>query len=317
MTITIAEDTPLAQLFPDLELLDTTEMPEEEWLAYRMHGIGGSEAAAVLGADPYSSPTKLWMIKRHIIEPDDLSDNDAVELGHLLEEPIARLFAKRTGFTVWNPHSMMRNPLYPSSLCNPDRFMIGPDGRVALVEIKTGSPYVLDKWFGDDGEELVPEPYEFQVLHYLAITGLPYAYVAALIYGHPLIIRRIDADPDSQAVLMEREHDFWTRCVIGGEQPAADDSQVTADMLGILWKPDPDRLAKVGPEAVHEVVGYWRAHDAIERATAEKRLHANTIRSLMGNATTAYFERTRVATWSPDRNGTRVLRPSPKLRPKD
>ena len=37
------------------KLVSTTGLSEEEWLAYRKRGIGGSDAGAVCGLNPYSA----------------------------------------------------------------------------------------------------------------------------------------------------------------------------------------------------------------------------------------------------------------------
>ena len=46
----------------------------EQWLDIRSHGIGSSDAAAVLRLSPWKSPLALYAEKVGLIEPDDLSD---------------------------------------------------------------------------------------------------------------------------------------------------------------------------------------------------------------------------------------------------
>ena len=36
-----------------IKLVSTREMPREEWLSWRRKGIGGSDAASILGLNPY------------------------------------------------------------------------------------------------------------------------------------------------------------------------------------------------------------------------------------------------------------------------
>ena len=42
---------------------DTAGMPRAEWLELRRRGIGGSDAAAVCGLDPWRSPFEVWLDK--------------------------------------------------------------------------------------------------------------------------------------------------------------------------------------------------------------------------------------------------------------
>ena len=39
-----------------VELAKTLDMPREQWLELRRRGIGGSDAAAIVGLDRYRSP---------------------------------------------------------------------------------------------------------------------------------------------------------------------------------------------------------------------------------------------------------------------
>lgn len=46
--------------YQPLVLVETSELPREEWLAYRRRGIGGSDAAAVLGISPFMTGRDLY-----------------------------------------------------------------------------------------------------------------------------------------------------------------------------------------------------------------------------------------------------------------
>ena len=49
--------------YEPLVLVDTADLPEEEWLEYRRRGIGGSDAAAVLGISPFRTGRDLYYDK--------------------------------------------------------------------------------------------------------------------------------------------------------------------------------------------------------------------------------------------------------------
>ena len=46
-----------------VELVSTENMDEETWLDYRRKGIGGSDAAAVLGVSPYKTARDVYFEK--------------------------------------------------------------------------------------------------------------------------------------------------------------------------------------------------------------------------------------------------------------
>lgn len=50
-------------LRPALCLVKTKTLTRDEWLTVRKHGIGSSDAAAVVGLSPYKSQLELWMEK--------------------------------------------------------------------------------------------------------------------------------------------------------------------------------------------------------------------------------------------------------------
>lgn len=45
----------------------------KEWLKARQKGIGGSDAASVLGISPWKTNVQLWEEKTGITEPEDIS----------------------------------------------------------------------------------------------------------------------------------------------------------------------------------------------------------------------------------------------------
>ena len=79
-------------------LVDTAGLSEAEWLAWRRKGIGGSDAAAILGISPWRTARDLYDDKLGIASAQDDSGNwVALEMGHLLEDLVARSFLKRPG----------------------------------------------------------------------------------------------------------------------------------------------------------------------------------------------------------------------------
>ena len=65
---------------------------EKAWLSGRMNGIGGSDASAVVGMNPYKSNIDLFEEKIGRRIPEDISDKPCVIYGKLAEEPIRQLF---------------------------------------------------------------------------------------------------------------------------------------------------------------------------------------------------------------------------------
>ena len=83
------------------ELVDTSNLGNEEWLSYRRRGIGGSDAAAILGISPWRTARDLYYDKLSVVKADMDENWVALEMGHLLENLVARIFAKKTGLHIF------------------------------------------------------------------------------------------------------------------------------------------------------------------------------------------------------------------------
>ncbi len=122
------------------------EMPKshDEWLALRLKGIGGSEAAAVIGQSPWCSNVELWKRKTGRVTAPDISNNQAVQYGHDAEPLLRGLFALdyagryRTEYI--SEFDMVHHPEHPYIFATLDgRLTELETGRKGVLEIKTTS----------------------------------------------------------------------------------------------------------------------------------------------------------------------------------
>ena len=103
--------------YQPLVLVDTTNLPHDEWLKYRRKGIGGSDAAAVLGISPFMTARDLYYDKLGISAQSDEENWVAKEIGHLLEPLVASIFERRTGLKVYQRKVMFQHPQpFPNSV---------------------------------------------------------------------------------------------------------------------------------------------------------------------------------------------------------
>ena len=49
-------------------LVDTKDLPESDWLEYRRRGIGGSDAASILGVSPFKTARDLYYDTKLLIQ---------------------------------------------------------------------------------------------------------------------------------------------------------------------------------------------------------------------------------------------------------
>ena len=121
-----------------LVLVDTVGLTEEEWLSYRRRGIGGSDVAALLGISPWRTARDLYYDKLNVASVEDEESNwVALEMGHLLEPLVAKIFERKTGYKIYQIKKMFQHSKHLWMLADVDYFVELPDGTTAILEIKT------------------------------------------------------------------------------------------------------------------------------------------------------------------------------------
>lgn len=202
-------------------LVETAGLSEEEWLAYRRKGIGGSDVAALLGISPWRTARDLYFDKLNIVAVEDNEDNwVALEMGHLLESLVAKIFQHRTGYKVYQIKKMFQHPQYSWMLADVDYFVELPDGSTAILEIKTTNYNARDNWWLN-GEETVPVYYEAQGRHYMAVMNVDRCFFCCL-YGNneeETIIREIRRDESYEEEMIFLEQYFWENHVLTRTPP--------------------------------------------------------------------------------------------------
>ena len=143
----------------------------DEWLQNRFKGIGGSEASAIVGMNPYMDNIKLWNIKTGQIVPEDISDKPYVKYGTNAEEHLRALFA--LDFPQYKveyvDNNSYFNDKYPFALASLDGTLIEKEtGRKGILEIKTTE--ILQSMQKEKWNQRIPDNYYIQVLHYILVT---------------------------------------------------------------------------------------------------------------------------------------------------
>ena len=220
--------------YEPLVLVDTADLPEEEWLEYRRRGIGGSDAAAILGVSPFATARDLYYDKLKVVSYEDGESNWVQKkVGHLLEDLVAEIFHVKTGFEIYQVKKMFYHPVYTYMLADIDYFIRLPNGKTAILEIKTTNYNAKDHWWCD-GQEIVPVNYEIQGRHYMCVMNMDEVYFCCL-YGNnenEVIIRHIERDPDYEAEMIALEGNFWNDHVLTQTPPPyTEDGELTLESV--------------------------------------------------------------------------------------
>lgn len=280
------------------------------WLAERRSGIGGSDIAALVGANPWKTQVDLWMDKtgRTVdVEPGPEAA-ERMHWGNVLEQAVAAEYAARTGTRVQRINDMLRHPKFPAALANIDRAIViegsrarwdGSEGRVlgaaGVLECKTAHALAANSadW-GEPGTDEVPMHYWMQVQWYLAITGLPHGDLAVLFGGQRFAQYRIEADPGMQHDMLTRAQDWWQRHVVA-DMPPDPTTEADARALWRAHRAGAERIVDVDvARAVEELRGVKAAMKQMEEREQQLR---DLICSAFGDAESITHAGRKLATW--------------------
>lgn len=184
-----------------IEKISIAKMSHDEWIEERKKGIGGSDAAGIVGLNAYTTPYSIWADKTGRVPPKE--DNEAMRQGRDLEDYVAKRWEETTGKKVRRCNYILRNTKYPFAHANIDRDVVGEN---AGLECKTTSLMNLKKFKNGS----YPENYYVQCMHYMAVTGADRWYLAVLVLNKGFYDFVIERDEDEIKALMEAEAEFWT-----------------------------------------------------------------------------------------------------------
>ena len=268
-------------------LTPTTDLAHDEWLGYRCKGIGGSDAAAIVGLNPWSSPTAVYADKMGITQPKE--SNEAMRLGTDLEEYVAKRFTEETGKKVRRRNAILRSVEHPFMLANVDRMVVGED---AGLECKTTSPWNKSEWETGD----VPQTYYCQCCHYMAVTGYDRWYLAVLVLGKGFYWYQIDRNEDDINALIEAESAFWEN-LKNGIPPEPDGSEASAAVIRSMYDgEDGGEVMLTGVAA--DLQRYDEIQSMIRALEMEEAGIVQRIQTQMGNAHVGHANGWK-ATWTP------------------
>lgn len=201
----------------------------QEWLSKRIKGIGGSDASALIGLNPWKDNNTLWKEKKGIIIPPDVSTKSQVKYGLEAEKYLRGLFElNHPEYEVqYIDNVILQSKKEPWMLYSPDALLFEKaTGRCGILEIKTTEimrSNQKEKW-----DNQIPTNYYVQVLHGLLVTVFDFVVLNAQLkskWGDDLIITTKhypftrEEKIDDLKWLFDNEKEQWTKYYIGNIEP--------------------------------------------------------------------------------------------------
>lgn len=273
-------------------LADTKKINHEEWLELRKNGIGGSDAAAIVGLNPYVTPYKLWAEKTGRLP--DQEDNEAMRQGRDLEDYVAKRFEEATGKKVRRQNSMLMHSEYDFLLANIDRRIVGEN---AGLECKTTSIMNLKKF--KTGE--YPDNYYVQCVHYMAVTGADKWYLAVLVLNQGFYYFEIKRDETEIETLINTEVEFWNNHIVPDIAPPVDGYKPTSEAIDKVYKDAKDEECQlIGLSSIETLLELQKTIKALE--IEEEKLQQQ-IKVELGECQVGYCDKYKI-TWKEQTKNT-------------
>ena len=266
-------------------LVSTLKLEKKEWLTYRKKGIGGSDAGAVCGLNPYRTAIQVYQDK--ISEEIEELDNEAMRQGREFEDYVAKRFMEATGKKVRRANAIFYHEKYPFMLADVDRMVVGEN---AGLECKTASPYMADKW--ENGK--IPLSYQIQCYHYMTVCGADAWYIAVVIFGKGFRYYKLERDEEMIADLIRIEQDFWENHVLKRQIPSPDGSKLADSVIAEYYK---QTVAETIPLTGfnEKIKRRQELSEIIGKMDTEKRQIEQELKLYLGEAEIAENEQYRVS----------------------
>lgn len=320
----------------DLIKVSTLEMAKEDWLRFRLHGIGASEIATIMGLNKYKSSHQLFYEK--VEQNIEEFENVSMFMGKYMEDSIAELwqyYENETGSAEdaqlkmidnFNNKKIVRkcrkinsylvNPEYPWLFASLDRLINkGDNGKEGALELKTISGYASDIWIGG-----IPPQYLVQLQQQLLISDLDYGELCILKDGRYIEVFKFERTQEIIDNIIEVSKNFWDNVLQARSllaqglpfehlEPAAETDNVTA-YEAFMNEKYLAKAAKAEPtqEVLDHATDYTQCNNEINDIDKKKKYYAMLIKDHMREAELIDFGSQGKITWKVDKNGKRTLR---------
>lgn len=185
--------------------------------------LGGSDAAAILGLDPYGkTPLTVYLAKiGELGGTPDPEKEKFLRRRKRFEDPIVAMLREEFGGEIVGMNRRFTDPVHGFLAAEIDFEWADADGVIENGEIKTVSPFAFNEraGWGEAGTDEIPVHYHAQVMHGLAVTGRRVCILAALAGLDTMVFYRIERDEEAIEALRAAEVKFWNEHVLARVPP--------------------------------------------------------------------------------------------------
>lgn len=254
-------------------------MITEQQKIERRTGIGGSDAAAVLGLSPWATPVDVWLDKTGRRAPKP--ETPQMRYGNYFEDYVAKLYQEETGRTVQRYNKMIHDGCL---LGNFDRLVVPEGEKIASYQGEIRTDTLLEcktsrrEW---DGE--VPIQYEVQVLHYLGLDARLQKADIAVLFRDSLKFEVFHIMRDDEAIdeMRGRLREWWEAYVVADRMPPPMNEE---DCRKLWARSNPGKSVYATEEVAAKVAEYAVKNAEASKVKAELESLKGDICAALGDA---------------------------------
>ena len=158
---------------------------------------------------------EVILTKQGKMEIPDLSNIEAVQMGHVMEPVIASLASEKLGVRLEKIEEALTHPKHPWLKSHFD-YHGKLNGETILVECKNYNAAVRSK-FDDSG--LIPAADMAQLIHECAVYGARHIYLAVLFGGQEFVLLPFEITDEQKEELIQQMAVFWGHVQAGTVLP--------------------------------------------------------------------------------------------------
>lgn len=264
----------------------------QEWQKERQKSIGGSEAAAILGYNPYKTAYSVWADKTGRAAP--IEDNKYMRAGRLLEPVIVQMFQEETGYPIQgsNEYQLYRHPEFEFITGTPDRVYATPEGP-AILECKNTRMHL----------EEVPLHWWCQLQHYMGLLGMSQGEIAWLEQGVDFHHQQFDFSPEFYAYSINQIVHFWREHVLADIPPPAKGADIDHQFM--------QHIVGKSVEATESTLELVRKTKLIRekkfKLSEEESNYIDQIKLIMRDGESLEYEGEKLVTWKTNKAHKRIF----------
>ncbi len=263
-------------------------------LSLRSDAIGASEIAALAGLSKWATPIEIFEAKLGI---DHKEETLAMDLGIELEEPIARVHAKRTGKWLKRVDTI-QNQRWPFAICTPDRAVfsvpnkeLAPKKLLKLEDLSAAECLAQIKsttWrsredFGEPGTDAVSEAFLAAGQWEMGVSGVHRLDYVVLFDKDRLDVWHLSFNDDLFRGLYEIGAKFMVDHVRARRPPPPDSSEAYGEFLGRWFdKKKPGLIVEASDDLAQQILVYAKLKQAEKRLEKTLKGAAHWIQSQIG-----------------------------------